>query len=282
MRQIIRQVLVESIERYTTLSKKYSSIPPEILDRLIEADPKSKVENGEVKFVGGYAQWIINQYLKDNSIVRETNLLRQALTAFDQYKNKLSVRDINQIRSVGELMELIDGLEVNTLTKAQRKEQALIRDVEKKGETENWLILSPRTEEASIALAGPPLTQWCTSCIGKKEDPNQFNTYHNTHELIIFCSKQHIVPTGKGAGRPRPVLQLQTYQVWDTKLHIKKVGYEIMDSRKKRGSLEQVLSMIPELKPWLAEYFKESATEFLTDETEMSFFMKSLYEPNFG
>jgi hypothetical protein len=72
-------------------------------------------------------------------------------------------------------------------------------------EDAHYEVIIPKTPEASYELAGPPLTRWCTA---SSQRDNYHNKYSKDGPLYIIRDKQNIVESGKGAGEPRPILQI--------------------------------------------------------------------------
>jgi hypothetical protein len=203
------------------------------LFELIKHDPTSILSEdaGKLKHVakvGGYTQWLVNQYFKlfpadftgykDKRWVEVKELVhrffedlykvKEDLTKFNRFKHSISEEkhDIFKVKDSEELYQLTKefSLEEATQTKAEVKKRILRDDARLVYEDENYEIITPLTVLASHELAGPPLTRWCTA----SSSASSFHSnYTKQGPLYIIRDKNDIVKTGKGSGDPRPIYQ---------------------------------------------------------------------------
>ena len=166
--------------------KYYKDIPVNDFNKLVSADPTAKPNE-----MGKFGKWILNLYRNGKLKVGDTPELNYALSYFIKFYNKIEKKDINQYHSVGELYQVIkpfaeDPNQATSKTDANRK--AKEEGAEKFYEDDTWLVVIPKTEEASC-LYGKG-TMWCTAAT---EGENKFNEYNQSGNLYININKK----TGK-------------------------------------------------------------------------------------
>jgi hypothetical protein len=231
---LIESVLGAYGHRNSADEKPSKKMPEEYLFEIIKGDPTSIVtENAkgldEVQKVGGYTQWLVNQYFslvpedftgrndkryfdiseRLRTFFEDMYKVHEDLTKFNRFKKRLDTEkhDIHHIANAEELYELVKdfSLEEATQTKAEIKLRVLREDADLQYEDENWEIIIPKTPLASYELAGPPLTRWCTA---SSQSGNYHDHYSKNGPLYILRDKKDIVSTGtKGLGAPRPLYQ---------------------------------------------------------------------------
>jgi hypothetical protein len=229
------------ILNYKVIQKHMSS---EALFAIVKHDPTSILKDNakglkDIVKVGGYVQWIVNQYFKlipddfkganDTRYLQIRDLIRvwfedlykikEDLLKFYRFKGKLPEKkhDIFQVKDTEELYDLTKdfSLEKATTTKAELKQRILKENVKFHWEDDRWEIIQPLSGEASYELAGPPLTRWCTA---SSQHSNYHHSYANKGPLYIIRDKDNIIGKGKkGGGEPKPMYQFhfETSQFMD-------------------------------------------------------------------
>ena len=161
--------------------KYYQEIPYEDFDIIVHADPTA----GPNK-MGKYGKWLLSMYLKGKFSPHSFLKVEKYLEAFDRYKNRLSINDINQIRSVDELQSIVTPYLENPnqpASKAQSIKAMKSSEAMKVYEDERWVVIVPFTKEAAIQYGKG--TKWCTSSI----KDNRFDAYNNKGNLYILIDK---------------------------------------------------------------------------------------------
>lgn len=111
----------------------------------------------------------IQYWLKDmaDAIIEE-------VTYFNRFSSSLTKKDINSYN----YNTLLNAL---AQKKIQSKEKELAKDVTKIYEDNSWLIVSPKSHQASCTYGAN--TKWCVTM---KDDPHYFKTYTQEPEYLIF------------------------------------------------------------------------------------------------
>lgn len=112
-----------------------------------------------------------------NLLDRITNHERDLLVSFMDYheKNQLPNVDVNQIKDIREIEQLITLVEIKNIGKEFSKQVYV--DLE----NETWCVIRPLTYEASVKYGSS--TRWCTS---SKNSPYQFFNY-SENGILIYC-----------------------------------------------------------------------------------------------
>jgi hypothetical protein len=113
-----------------------------------------------------YLMWLGN-VLDPTNFDGVLEKLEEVLPKFDNISNNLDRKDINQYRSVEDLLDVLDKNENKSELKREIKKGA---DVVY--EDDNFLVISPKTHEASCYYGAG--TKWCTTM---RDDPSPFKTY---------------------------------------------------------------------------------------------------------
>jgi hypothetical protein len=183
----------QPIEGFETLEQ--------FVDRLAEVDPTPK---------GIYMQWMAKMIMSNPNANRAEDLARtgEDLANFEQFKNKLAVKDINQYKSFAELYDAIAPFLVpRELTPEEKKEardEAKLAKIKEQIITvytgpEGWIRI-PTTKEAAIFLGQN--TRWCTSARAN----NMFKSYHDKDSLFVIYDK---------ASKKRSQLHIESGQLAD-------------------------------------------------------------------
>jgi len=157
---------------------------------------------------GIYSDWIVRSLLKEqfNSttfyrfVSEDFYKVYEDLQKYHLYKhlfkklgeelknpNTAKLADINQIKSFDDLYEKLRLL--NHLIEEEEEKESLKaaeKDVEKLYNSSNYLVLTPKTVEASCAYGRN--TRWCTASTGSY---NYFNQYNRQGPLYIIIDKKN-------------------------------------------------------------------------------------------
>ena len=161
-------------------NKYYSNINKDIFLAAVKADPTTKRKDGNIISIGDYTKWILNLVKRGVWKPGDSYETTKFLTTYHKLKNQLpqNQRDINNIKSVGELKQLLDQF----TPKKTRSE--IKQGVEKVYEDNQWIIIIPHTQEAAIHYGSG--TKWCTAA---KHGNNMFDTYNEEDFLYININK---------------------------------------------------------------------------------------------
>lgn len=118
----------------------------DILNKFIETDPTGDK--------GTYVQWIIRSYLnKGIRFLEDLSRTKYAISLFNKFKNKLpqDKRDINRIKSLPELEDLVTPFEEEPTGKEDKKQELdkIYKETTIIYKGENGTILIPKTKQAS-------------------------------------------------------------------------------------------------------------------------------------
>lgn len=205
---------------------------------IIKADPTSIVDEGvtsldNVKKVGGYTQWLVNQYFnlipkdflgkKDEryaNVKQEVSRffedlykVKEDLNIFHRFNKRVkpeTKRDIGKVKDSAELYDLIKDIDTSggehfmSDEKKEKRKRLLQNGSTVEYEDDKWEVIIPSTPEASFELAGGGLSRWCTA---QSRHSNQHQHYSKDGPLYIIRDKKDIVSSGHGQGMPRPLYQ---------------------------------------------------------------------------
>lgn len=185
--QLIIEAKVDDI-----YEKYYKSIPRNIFDRIIKADPRTIVNNNNVVKIGKYAKVLLNIYAIGNMPNLE-NLVEATRYLKIIYAKNLSV-DITKINEISDLYPIVKDYIVSVdmpineiLTHLPDDSYELLHNGEK------WMIFTPKTEKAAAYIGVS--TTWCTTWGKYCLDPaykgryNYFKQY-NQDTIYIMIDKQ--------------------------------------------------------------------------------------------
>lgn len=141
---------------------------------------------GRTEQMGKYAKWLLGMFRKGTFKSGDFKEARELLELFDKYKNRLPVKDVTRLRSIGELYQLVkpfmEGEQATSKADEIRRAKA---GAEKVYEDDRWLVVVPHTMEASRIYGEN--TKWCTAA----ENPydNMFEYYDSKGNLYINIDK---------------------------------------------------------------------------------------------
>lgn len=166
-------------------NKKFSDIPRETFDKVLDADPKY---NG--KQPSNFSLWMINLIRKNDLKSEDLYKVKEYLELLIRNKNKVEIKDINQIKSVPSLFSIIKKFlekpEDNKSNSSLEKE--IKKDARKVYSDDEWLVIVPETKEASCYYGKG--TQWCTAASKNDYEQNMFDHYKRYGDLYININKK--------------------------------------------------------------------------------------------
>lgn len=190
-----KKFMVPAWEKHQSLGWHLAETPEELLQLLLSMDPTGTGLK--------YGQWICQFFIKNAgggeagiSQSEDVQRIGDALTAFEQYKNRLAVKDINQYKTLNAISDVTDPLlDQATSKKAEKKEKkdAIYAQIEEVYDTPQVSIAIPKTMEASLFLGRG--TKWCTAWA----DParNMHNNYSKQGPLYVVLIKNEMDSQGR-------------------------------------------------------------------------------------
>ena len=186
----LEQLIIESrVDDIHT--KYYNDIPRNIFDRIVKADPKTKVQNDEVILIGKYAKVLLNIY-KIGNMPNLENLVEATRYLKIVYTKNLSI-DLKSIKQISDLYNVVKEYIVSIDTPIREILKELPKDsYELLHNGEKWVVFRPKTEKAAAWLGVG--SSWCTTWGKYSLDPayksrgNLFTTY-NYAPIYIMIDK---------------------------------------------------------------------------------------------
>ena len=196
---------------------KKAKMSKDLLIDLMQADPTTKGEfegdrdTRDVAKVGAYTNWLVKQWLSlpqaadkeyaygspdwGVALERLQNLFWEDLykTTEDlekfhylkKTKKYKGQKDIGQIKSVADLYDNVKDYKVSKDEITKTKAERLRDDVDKVYEDDKWLILVPKSKEASCHYGGGQ-TRWCTA----SKSSNYYDHYSKQGPLYMMMYKE--------------------------------------------------------------------------------------------
>ena len=181
----IRDLLTEKMSRDEVYEKYYSNIEKDDFIKISEADPTRKNDGSP----GKYTKWLLKLYMSKKLKIEDLYKATEYLTIMSKYGSKLKVNDVNKLKSLPELYKNVEPVLSakengnDDFMSNSEKEKEGKKGAEKAFEDGSWLVIIPRTEEASCYYGKG--TQWCTAA----RENNQFEHYNKHGELLILINK---------------------------------------------------------------------------------------------
>lgn len=162
-------------------AKYYSGIPIDIFNQLISSDPTT-VNNK----MGKYSKWILNLYNKKMLKLEDLYKVKEYLEYYHKFINKIQEKDINKIASLPDLYTIISPFQSDPNQSSSKSDETrkIKEDAEKVFEDSDWLVIVPKTKEASCYYGKN--TQWCTAA----SNNNMFDEYNKEGKLYININKK--------------------------------------------------------------------------------------------
>jgi hypothetical protein len=214
--------------RKEDLKKKYfDKFDEEVLDFVLGI---SDLEDFNHK----YTDFILRGLDQKNDVDLWIEVGIQLVQDFDKYQKNLQKKDINQYRSFEELEKALEPF------KEKEKEKELENQTEKIYEDDNFLVLVPKTEEASCKYGSG--TKWCVT----QKGTGHFERYTKDKQGLYFIIRK------KGK---------QTEPHYKVAVHINDIGNESWwDARDTRMNNEAVTLF--------KDYFPELYSKIIEDSKE--------------
>ena len=175
----MRNLLTESksLEKLiSAFQKRNPNIDTEGLKQLLLSDPTA-VSNDRGTFIGKYATWIGNLFVKGLIKPGDSWELKKALSIYDQ--NKESLLPIEKYTSLAALIG--DTLK---LAQVAKKESPVPKEpLEKVYEDNEWVVYIPHTYRASRQIGQG--THWCTA----SSNPEHYKSYTQHGDLYVNIRK---------------------------------------------------------------------------------------------
>jgi hypothetical protein len=156
-------------------AKYYSDIDRNEFDKIVKSDPTSKSNK-----VGKYSKWLLNLYKNNNLKLEDLYKATEYLTAFNLHQHKLPIKDINSIKSLPKLFNLVEPyIEKEEFTFSNDEERKLANQFKEIFRNNKYRIIIPLTLEASKYFGRN--TEWCTTNTNmfkkytKKQNPNNLD-----------------------------------------------------------------------------------------------------------
>ena len=182
-------LLLEVATSIEPIRNKYASgLTEDDFYRLMSTDPTFNREGDKM---GKYWRWILTMYKRGQinpADERSLSDVKECLTMYTKFINRIELKNIEQIRSVDELKSIIQPFMENP-SQATSKTQAIrdikIKDAIKAYEDDTWYVIIPATMDAAIYYGKN--TKWCTSAV---KSANKFDEYNDLGNLYIFINRK--------------------------------------------------------------------------------------------
>ena len=157
-------------------------IDRETFDKLALVDPTAKPDKK-----GKYLDWLIRKaYKKNPNILEDESKVKEDLQLFDKFGSKLG-KQIGQLKDQYDLSQTVKEIrekETDLKSNKEKKKEIKLQGADKIYETDTWLILTPKTEEAACFYGKG--TRWCTASTNN----NMFDRYNKQGKLYIIINKK--------------------------------------------------------------------------------------------
>ena len=273
-KEILTNLIIEDsrydvlMKKYTEPKKKgkKAQMDKDLLIDLMQADPTTKGDfdgdrdTRDVQKVGAYTNWLIKQWLglqqkadaeHDYGTPEWTQKLERLQELFmeDLYKVTEDLekfhylkktkkykgqKDIGQIKSVDDLYDNVKDYQVSKDEITKTKAERLRDDVDKVYEDDKWLILVPKSKEASCHYGGGQ-TRWCTA----SKSSNYYDHYAKQGPLYMMMYKED---AGKAPAENR-----------SHQFHFESNSF--YNAQDRSIDLGSFFATYPELKPFFKEKF---------------------------
>ena len=125
-----------------------------------------------------YTDWVLKRLLEYADVTEVAEIAVGLVKDFDKYQKNLEKKDINQYLSIEELEKVLESF------KGKEKEKELESQTEKIYEDDNFLVLVPKTIEASCKYGSG--TKWCTTVKGS----DHFNRYTQGGQGLYYIIRK--------------------------------------------------------------------------------------------
>jgi hypothetical protein len=158
--------------RKEDLKKKYSQkFDNEVIDFVLGV---SDLQDFNHK----YTDWVLKVLEPETDVDMNVEIAVELVKDFDKYQKQLEKKDINQYLSFEELEKALEPF------KEKEKEKELENQTEKIYEDDNFLVLVPKTIEASCKYGSG--TKWCTTV----KDADHFRRYTSGKQGLYYIIRK--------------------------------------------------------------------------------------------
>ena len=154
-----------------------------------------------------YIQPLMNWYIKDKFRgFEDSHRLRDALTLFSRFKQRLDKRDINQYANINELEDAVEPWELE-LTKKEKRQQGEYHIDENSyelwKENASYIVVIPKNQKAACAFGSG--TKWCTA--STQADDSYFKHYNDEGHIYIIRTKDPNYDKDSIIATTNPIMQ---------------------------------------------------------------------------
>jgi hypothetical protein len=133
-----------------------ATLAEQIIAYLLSFDPSKNQQNG---------QWLTLRYLKDGLRLEDLEAARELLATFEAMKRARTLppdsNDINTIKSLADLRQLVQGSQIRIVSADQAEQQAMEAQSSVLYDGPDCKILTPSTQAAACYYGRN--TEWCTA-----------------------------------------------------------------------------------------------------------------------
>ena len=184
---INESLLDEKMSNDDIYTKYYSKIPKEDFEAIVNADPSKKKDGS----IGKFTKWMLSLYQKESLQLEDLYKATEYLTLYMKHFNHVEKKDINMFKSLGDLYKEIEKFKENAddYKSNSERDNEIKKDAEKVYEDSEWLVVVPKTKEASCYYGKG--TQWCTAASENDYMHNKFDYYNSQGTLYINIDKKN-------------------------------------------------------------------------------------------
>lgn len=166
-------------------AKYYNDIDDNTFNAIVASDPT--YDPNKPNKMGKYGKWLLGLYKIKRLKTEDLYKAKQYLSVYVKYINRVSVKDINQLRSLQDLYSVIKEFidDPNQAASHNDEIRKIKEGAEKVYEDNEWVIIIPHTKEASCYYGKG--TQWCTAA---EKSMNYFDKYNKEGNLFININKR--------------------------------------------------------------------------------------------
>lgn len=188
--QLVEELLNE-LSAKEIYQKYYNKIEYNIFLDIVQSDPQTVSDGGEIKKLGKYSKLLILLYQKGGLQLEDLDKATEYLEYVYEHKIPL---DINKIKTLVDLYDVVKEYIAKDAKSFQEVLNVLPQnEYELLYDGKNWQFYKPLTEKASCYLGTN--TEWCTTwgpySLNKKyrDRGNMFQRHHTQGPLFIIVNK---------------------------------------------------------------------------------------------
>ena len=211
-----------------------------------------------------YIQPLMNWYIKDKFRgFEDSHRLRDALTLFSRFKQRLDKRDINQYANINELEDAVEQWELE-LTKKEKRQQGEYHidpeSYELWKESARYVVVIPNNKKAACAFGSG--TKWCTASTQGDDNDSYFKHYNDQGHIYIIRTKDPNYDKDSIIATTNPIMQwhFESGQFMDVKDRpIPLDGGDYVPEELYLLFRERFINQIYD---WMFHYFTEKSREY--------------------